>query len=163
MRKIFGIAGIAALMLSGCSGASEDAQRGTGADLVRVFGGIDIPTDQTKRLDTGTCVPTIPAAMLVFSNLEEAQVTIHDAAGEIVAITEFQTNHNEDFCSWFVDVDIEPESEFYKASFLDMETPVASIAESEPGEVNIDFLAPVLEKAEEKNDGLQGTPLGMRP
>ncbi|HEY4536438.1 MAG TPA: hypothetical protein VIG71_10805 [Enteractinococcus sp.] len=162
MRKTLGILGIAALTLTGCGSATEEqsdiqispvANDTTKQDeAIRLFGAIVFEGDKAVLMgeDKQNCMIAEPTTTVVMNHLESAEVFIEDDRGEVVATTEFHTFHNEERCSWLIDVEVESGSEYFVAHFNDMQTPKAFASDYEQDYLELDVTTPVSEEIESR-------------
>lgn len=158
MRKTFGLIGISALLLTGCSSAEQGSQfedQATEApeepvtEGLQVSGSIHATGDNALYMDEDYCVAGQPAVAGAMSGLEGAQVTVVDADASVAAVTEFETQFSEDECIWFFNAEVDGSSKFYRAQFLDMETPIESIDNAQDGVLMLDPKQPITEKAKD--------------
>lgn len=164
MRKTLGILGIAALTLTACgsaadkhtetkmSPAAEAPTQGDSNESIRLFGAIVFEGDQAVLMgeDEENCMIAEPSTTVVVNHLESAEVSIEDDSGDIIAVTKFQTFHNEERCSWLIDVEVDSGSEHFVAHFNDMSTPAAYTADYAEGFLELDVTTPVREEIESR-------------
>lgn len=154
---MYGLVGITAIVLVGCSSTEESSRAEVDIDpivevsdeSIRLFGAITFEGDDAVLMgEEENCMIAEPTTTIVVNNLESADVEIADDSGGIVAETSFQTFHDEERCSWLIDVEVEAESEFFVAHFNDMSTPKAYADDYYEGFLELDVTTPVMEEIE---------------
>jgi cysteine synthase len=164
MRKILGVLWIAALTLTACGSTAneqteiesdavmDDTASHEAAQTIRLFGAIVFEGDEAVLMgeQEENCMIAEPTTTTVVNNLETAEVTIEDDSGQILAETEFQTFHDDERCSWLIDVAVESGSEYFVAHFENMATPKAYASDYEDGFLELDVTTPVMEEIESR-------------
>ena len=153
---MYGLVGITALVLVGCSSTEDSSSAEVDADpiveesaeSIRLFGAIAFEGDDAVLMgeEEENCMIADPTTTIVVNNLESADVEIADDSGGIVAETSFKTFHDEERCSWLIDVEVEAESEYFVAHFNDMSTPKAYADDYYEGFLELDVTTPVMEE-----------------
>lgn len=156
MKKTYGLIGISVLLLVGCSNAAEPIQETADTsssadeqttDELQVSGAIHARGDAAVYANEDTCIVGNPAVAQAMSGIEGSQVTVLDDGGSVAAVTEFEVQHSEDECIWFFNADVDGSSDFYRAEFLELETPVVSTTDAKDGVLMLDPSTPVQEEA----------------
>ena len=163
MRKTFGLIGISALLLVGCGSAEQEDQPTEAveepvAGELQISGAIHAKGDNALYMDEDYCIAGHPAVAGAMSGIEGTQVTVVDADESVAAVTEFETRFSEDECIWFFNAEVDGSSKFYRAQFLDMETPIESTDNAEDGVLMLDPKQPITEKAEDSSSVVDSFP-----
>lgn len=162
---MYGIVGITALLLVGCSNAAEQDQEAAStaavesdAEALQVSGVIHAKGDNALYMSDDFCVVNHPALAEVMAGIDGAQVLVLDAEGSTAAVAEFESQYSEDECVWFFNADVDGSSDFYSAEFLEVETPVVPAADAEDGVLMLDPATPLQEQAESSTSPVDSFP-----